>query len=83
MKISAELKKRIKELNSYYESVDAEAGLFECDNSGIIFSSLQPKERAELMNLYRPSNWFQSEKRLNFKKIERQCKQKISEIYNA
>jgi len=83
MSISAELIKKIKELNSHYESADAEVGLFDCDNSGVIFSSLQPKERAELMNLFRPLNWFQSEKRLNLKKIERQCKQKISEIYNV
>ncbi len=83
MLVSIELKKKIKELDFYYQSIDAEVGLFACDNSGIIFSSLQPRQKAELMNLFRPSNWFESEKRINFKKIEKQCKQKIFEICNA
>jgi len=83
MKISKNLINRIKTLANYHESLDSEVGLFECDNSGVIFSSLKPLERVELMNLFRPKDWFNSAKRINFRKIEKQCKQKIFEICNA
>jgi transcription initiation factor IIE alpha subunit len=34
------------------------------------------------MNLFRPSDWFTSSKRINFKKIEENCKKKIKQIIN-
>lgn len=83
MSISTELEKRIKELDSHYEILDAEIGLFDCDNSGIIFSSLKPSQRGELMNLFRDTNFQTAYKNNNIKKIERQCKQKIYEICNV
>ena len=82
MQLSETAIDKIKELNIYDSSVDTEAGISKSCNAGVIFSTINPKQRAELMNLFRPSDWFTSSKRINFKKIEENCKKKIKQIIN-
>ena len=48
---------KIIELNNYYNKIDAEAGIELSDNSKIIFNSLQPIQKGELMNLFRDRNF--------------------------
>jgi hypothetical protein len=99
MELSQNTINKIIELNDYHNSIDVEAGINKtcnaginktCNaginktcNAGIIFSIIDNKQRTELMNLFRPKDWFTSPKRINFKKIQVNCKQKIKEIINV
>jgi len=83
MTLSQDTINKIIELNNYHNSIDAEAGIDKTCNAGIIFSTIDHKQRAELMNLFRPKDWFTSPKRINFNKVKANCKQKIKEIVNG
>ena len=83
MELSQNTINKIIELNDYHNSIDVEAGINKTCNAGIIFSIIDNKQRTELINLFRPKDWFTSPKRINFKKIQVNCKQKIKEIINV
>ncbi len=73
---------RIIELNNYYNKIDTEAGIGLSNNSDIIFNSLQPIQKGELMNLFRDRNMKTAYKNNNLKKIVKQCKLQILKICN-
>lgn len=73
---------KIIELNNYYNKIDAEAGIGLFNNSGIIFNSLQPMQRGELMNLFRDRNFQTAFKNNSPKKIQQQCELQILKICN-
>jgi len=73
---------RIIELNNYYNKIDTEAGIGLSNNSDIIFNSLKPIQKGELMNLFRDRNFQTAYKNNSPKKIKQQCKLQILKICN-
>ena len=72
---------KIKKLNEHYDNLHSEVGLFDTDNSSLIFSSLKPIERGFIMNLVRDRNVFAS-KMLSNKELKKRIFLKIKEIIN-
>jgi hypothetical protein len=73
---------KIIELNNYYNKIDTEAGIELSDNSKIIFNSLHPIQKGELMNLFRDRNFQTAYKNNSLKKIKQQCELQILKICN-
>jgi hypothetical protein len=72
---------KIIELDGHYSNLDSEIGIFNSDNSQIIFSNLNPSERGKIMNLVRDRNF--SSKMLSGKELRRRINLKIKEIING
>ena len=73
------LSKTIISLNNHYNHLDAEIGIYNADNSGLIFSRLTPMQRGDLMNSIRGRD-FNNSTRITKKKITTKIKSIVNTL---